>query len=80
MSRSRCEIPGKSHVGDILGAAKAWRNLCFIGGGSIMRIYKNHTAKICAAPNPTCRAGKKLWILQKTKIGLLVHRLACLPQ
>ena len=35
MSRSRCEIPGKSHVGDILDAAKAWRDRCFMKDGSI---------------------------------------------
>lgn len=35
MSRSRCEIPGKSYVGDILDAAKAWRDRCFMQDGSI---------------------------------------------
>ena len=35
MSRSRCEIPGKSHVGDILDAAKVWRDRCFTKDGSI---------------------------------------------
>ncbi len=35
MSRSRCEIPGKSYVGDILDAAKAWRDQCFMKDGSI---------------------------------------------
>lgn len=35
MSRSRCEIPGQSHVGDILAAAKAWRDRCFMQDGSI---------------------------------------------
>lgn len=35
MSRSRCEIPGKSYVGDILDAAKAWRDRCFMEDGSV---------------------------------------------
>lgn len=35
MSRSRCEFPGNSHVGDILNAAKAWRDRCFMKDGSI---------------------------------------------
>lgn len=36
MSRSRCEIPGKSYVRDILDAAKVWRNRCFMKDGSIL--------------------------------------------
>ena len=35
MSRSRCEIPGKSYVRDILDAAKAWRDRCFMEDGSV---------------------------------------------
>ena len=35
MSRSRCEFPDKSYFGDILDAAEAWRNRCFMEDGSI---------------------------------------------
>ena len=35
MSRSRCELPGRSYVGDILNAAKAWRDRCFMEDGSV---------------------------------------------
>ena len=35
MSRSRCKILGRSYVGDILDAAKAWRDHCFMEDGSV---------------------------------------------